>query len=379
MITTENQLTKEIDRVRHTAMRMLAEARKLAEVTTQINRGLLLDEVLDHIYEHFRDLLPYDRIGFARLSEDGTCLRAIWARTESADVHIAKGFEAPLSTSLGKTLAQKEPRVINDLREYLADNPQSDATQRMLAEGIRSSLSCPLHVEARAIGFLFFSCRTPHAYEALHQQTFVQIATQVAGIIDKSQLYQELVETQEELKTANQRLEELASLDGLTGVANRRAFDGALTLDWRRATRSMSPLSLLMIDIDHFKRYNDSCGHQAGDACLKEVAAALGRPLHRAGDLVARYGGEEFAVVLPSTPPEGARHIAETIRQSVQDLAIRHPDSPTSEIVTISIGVSSTLAIKGRSAPELIAAADKALYHQAKETGRDRSCFVGVE
>ncbi len=171
-------------------------------------------------------------------------------------------------------------------------------------------------------------------------------------------------ERTQQLEEANRRLEELSFLDGLTEVANRRQFEQILDLEWRRAVRSGSPLSLILADIDHFKAFNDSHGHQAGDRCLRDVATLLDSIVQRAGDQVARYGGEEFAAMLPETDAEGAEQIAERMRRAVESL------ETGGGRVTVSIGVATTVAGETRRAESLVAAADAALY-DAKHAGRN--------
>jgi diguanylate cyclase (GGDEF)-like protein/PAS domain S-box-containing protein len=180
----------------------------------------------------------------------------------------------------------------------------------------------------------------------------------------------------QELERANQELRRLATIDGLTQVANRRRFDQQLKVEWRRMRRQGTPLSLVICDIDYFKRYNDSCGHQQGDTCLISVAQSLDQSVRRPADLVTRYGGEEFAAILPDTPSGGARIVAEIMRQQVQDLKMDHPDSPIDPYVTISVGVASGLPSAGTRPEQLLAQADKALY-QAKTEGRNR--VIGIE
>jgi diguanylate cyclase (GGDEF)-like protein len=182
-----------------------------------------------------------------------------------------------------------------------------------------------------------------------------------------------------EQKRAEEQLRQQALIDGLTGIANRRAFDDALGREWRRACRSGTPLALLMIDVDHFKRYNDHYGHQAGDQCLRAVAGALAGAARRPADLVARYGGEEFAVILPGCSITDAQMVGEKMRRAVADLHLRHEASDTASEVTVSIGVSclNTEARPcasdgdGVVAGTLIADADTALY-RAKTDGRNR-------
>ncbi len=179
------------------------------------------------------------------------------------------------------------------------------------------------------------------------------------------------------LQNANEELQRLAMLDGLTQVANRRRFDECLNKAWQILMRERLPLSLLMCDVDFFKRYNDSKGHQAGDECLQQVAQAMKHSVKRPADLVARYGGEEFVVVLPNTNAEGALLIAQKIQKSIQALALIHPASTISQYITLSIGVSCTIPSPQFCPEALIAAADRALY-QAKQLGRNRSVFLGL-
>lgn len=173
------------------------------------------------------------------------------------------------------------------------------------------------------------------------------------------------------LKNANEILESLSYLDALTGIANRRRFDEILDNEWKRAHRNLQPLSVILIDIDNFKAYNDHYGHQEGDVCLKEVAKSINDTLKRPADFVARYGGEEFIVILPETNNEGASLIAEQIRKNVEKLEIPHQYSITSSFVTISLGVSTVIAEENVNKYDVIEMADKALY-QAKKTGKNR-------
>jgi diguanylate cyclase (GGDEF)-like protein len=173
-----------------------------------------------------------------------------------------------------------------------------------------------------------------------------------------------------ELKRHRDTLAQLALTDGLCSIPNRRGFDETLGREWLRAARSGQTLSLMLIDIDHFKSFNDTYGHPAGDACLKRVASLISRALLRPADYVARYGGEEFACILPETAPDGARIFAETLRRTVADERIEHRFAPTNDHVTISVGLASLLPERGRDITELVELADKALY-AAKRSGRN--------
>ncbi len=180
------------------------------------------------------------------------------------------------------------------------------------------------------------------------------------------------------LKAFNQELERLARMDGLTQVANRRSFDEYLTQEWTNVGAGRSALSLILCDIDYFKSFNDTYGHQAGDVCLREVAKAIERSAKRATDLVARYGGEEFAVILPNTDRAGAEQVAQAIQAEVRQLAICHDRSDVSRYVTLSLGISYVTAATDTQLEMLIATADQGLY-QAKYKGRNRFCYAEIE
>jgi diguanylate cyclase (GGDEF)-like protein len=178
------------------------------------------------------------------------------------------------------------------------------------------------------------------------------------------------VRTHLELKRKTDMLESLSYRDGLTGVFNRRQFDVVIESEWKRALRFGDPLSVILIDIDSFKPYNDNYGHLFGDECLKVVALALSSTLRRSTDFFARYGGEEFVVVLPKTPLDKALIVAESIRCTVLDLRIEHAYSVVAPYVTVSLGVASTIPSRAIDHRQLLGAADNALY-RAKEAGRN--------
>ncbi len=180
-----------------------------------------------------------------------------------------------------------------------------------------------------------------------------------------------LSETNNRLHQANEKLKMMSLTDGLTGVCNRRYFDETLDREWRRMARDSRPLSLMMIDIDFFKVYNDTYGHQKGDECLKTVADRIRASVKRAADFVARYGGEEFSVVLPEMGIEEAAVLGRKICDAVAGLHLSHAASRISDHVTISIGIAGMMPGGDAPVDELIACADKALYH-AKKEGRNR-------
>jgi len=196
---------------------------------------------------------------------------------------------------------------------------------------------------------------------SLAQDLIVELSCAIA----QAEQYQALL-------VSNQALQKLALSDGLTELANRRRFDEYLADEWQRLARDRQPLSLILCDLDHFKHYNDTFGHPAGDRCLTKVAAALKSGPRRPADLVARYGGEEFAIVLPNTDTNGAWRIAQKLHHSIRSLRIAHTISEETPYVTVTMGVSTVIPGHDTTAQVLVQAADLALYH-AKKQGRDRT------
>jgi len=184
-------------------------------------------------------------------------------------------------------------------------------------------------------------------------------------------IVQARVRTHLELKEHRDRLEELSWLDPLTGIANRRRFDEHLSREWSRASRAGRPITIAIVDIDEFKKYNDHFGHPRGDQCLRRVARVLSDSLRRPGDLVARYGGEEFAMVLPETDGPGARGLIREILRMIDEENIEHPESSCSDRVSISVGAASVVPSQDDEASWGVAEADRLLY-QAKQQGRNR-------
>jgi two-component system chemotaxis family response regulator WspR len=183
--------------------------------------------------------------------------------------------------------------------------------------------------------------------------------------------YHQLETLKQQLEEQNAILAQLSSQDGLTGIGNRRRFDEGLVAEWRRCARERAPLSIILIDVDMFKKFNDHYGHQAGDDCLRQVAQQMRECAQRAGDVVARYGGEEFVVLLPGTDAAGAAFVAEQLRQRVLGRAIKHEASSVCEVVTISLGVATCVPDADQPPAQLVGRADENLY-QAKRSGRNQ-------
>ena len=202
-----------------------------------------------------------------------------------------------------------------------------------------------------------------------------------ARVSNHIRLRQEIKErrhAEAELEKANQILRQLAALDGLTGIANRRAFDETMQREWLRCARDKLPLTLVLIDVDFFKQYNDTYGHQAGDEVLKQIAQVFSAGLYRPADSAARYGGEEFALILPDTDASGGMMIAEKMRAQVQALNIQAANSKVAAEVTISLGLVAAVPESSVLWATMLEIADKALY-EAKQTGRNRICSKNMK
>jgi len=199
----------------------------------------------------------------------------------------------------------------------------------------------------------------------------VVLAAKIKAMQRLHDMRNSLVETTQKLDVANQELQRLSALDGLTGIPNRRRFEEAVLVEWRRNARAASAISLAMIDVDYFKQYNDHYGHLAGDDCLRQVASVLQKTLRRPGDMLARYGGEEFVAILPTTPLSGGLVIAQQLCNAVRELALPHELSGIGKFVTVSIGVTATVPDHA-SNPEMMIAAADALLYKAKHNGRNQ-------
>jgi diguanylate cyclase (GGDEF)-like protein len=242
---------------------------------------------------------------------------------------------------------------------HLRDIPVIMVTARSEPEVLKSAF------EAGAMDFI----RKP--FETIEFLARVRSALLLKKEMDQRKLREsELLELKTHLEEANRRLEELSHQDGLTQIANRRRFDGYLESEWKRAKRTKSPLSLIMLDIDFFKLYNDAYGHVAGDECLKSVALLFKQCLKRPEDLAARYGGEEFAAVLPNTDRNGAMVVSQEIQTRLEEKKILHESSVIAPYLTVSIGAVTWVPESEKAPSQLVQMADQALY-SAKKRGRN--------
>ena len=342
----------------------------LFELVETVEQGVLLQDVLDRVFDGFTGIIPFERIGCAFLSEDGTHLTAYWARSELGPVQISGGYSQPLAgSSLERILATGKPRIINDLEAYLERKPHSESTRNIVREGGRASLTCPLVADGKPIGFLFFTSRLKNAYARVHQDTFRRIAGQVSIVIDKSRIHQEIVDRNRELVEQGRKLADTARRDPLTGVLNRGAIMNTAEQMLETARRSGHDIGVIMTDVDHFKLVNDSLGHAAGDMALKEFTRRISRVL-RQGDQFGRYGGEEFVIVVDGASCRSLGMLAERLRLRIS--AGDFDLNGTMLHITASFGIALSDR-RDMTIAELVASADRALY-RAKNTGRD--CVV---
>lgn len=256
--------------------------------------------------------------------------------------------------------AEKTPDAVEDYISWQAAQPQAQGSSM---PDLRSENCNKLWGMLTA-----YNCSGMREWQQWEIDFLQHLANQVAIAIEQSQLYRQLA-------IANQKLQQLATTDGLTGIANRRQFDRVLMLEWRRLAREELPLSLIMLDIDFFKLYNEFYGHVGGDDCLRQVAGAIASSTKRAGDFAARYGGEEFAVVLPNTSAEGANVVARKICDDIASLKMPHARSPIGSYLTLSCGIATAMPDSQESPCTLIRSADSALF-QAKTEGKNRICHA---
>lgn len=323
-----------------------------------------------------------ERIKILAVDDRPENLLAIEALLDSPEVEVVKATsgEEALATMLGDDFAL----VLLDVQM-----PEMDGFEAAeLMRGHKQTRNVPIifataiskeqqHVfkgyNSGAVDYLF----KPLDPDILRSKVsvFLQLFRQRRALQEKTaQLDTKLCELQEvkrQLERSNAMLERLSTIDGLTGIYNRRRFDEVLELEWRRAIRHQTALALIFSDLDCFKSFNDRYGHLAGDDCLRQAADAMAGVLKRPTDVVARYGGEEFAVILPGTSADSAALLAEQMRAGVEALNIDHACSMVSDAVTLSLGVASIIPERGSAPDQLISAADTALY-EAKQTGRNK-------
>ncbi|UJP05570.1 MAG: diguanylate cyclase [Nitrosomonas sp.] len=346
----------------------------LYQIMVECNLNLHLVDVLNHIYESFREHLPYDRICLALLDSSNTKLKLHWVRAEYDLVALNIGHVLPVASAELQTIIDGNGiQVINDLSVYLEKHAESQLVKAILKEGIYACLVCPLVIDGKPIGFVFFSSRKKNIYNQSHIDLPLQIASQLSVIIEKTQLYRG-IKLNKQLMAQKKSLQRRVTHDALTGLFNRSAIFDILHKQIQRAKRGGFGLTVIMIDIDRFKTINDTYGHLAGDTVLCEIAERLTKSA-RSHEYIGRYGGEEFLAIISPYDREGAAKAAERFRQAVANQTI--PADDVQIPVTISIGVAISTESQTLVADTLLRRADEALY-AAKHKGRNRVEIVEV-
>ncbi|MEL6461257.1 MAG: EAL domain-containing protein [Cyanobacteria bacterium J06621_15] len=369
----------------------------LVEQNVTLHQKAEQEQLLTQLSERIRNSLDINLIIRAAATEILNlldCSRAIVARFEDSYIHIEEQVvkagisKIPQNSVAYKYFIQKGEEAKYLEGETIAINniSNSDLGSHFLEDlqnfQVRATLTIPILLKKTTEhedfsfdsnsfdsnflwGFLtVHQCNQTREWQTEEIKFIQRLVNQLAIGIHQGRLYHRL-------STANVELKNLALRDPLTKVFNRRYFDDKLQKEWKRLQRIPSPLSIIMCDVDCFKSYNDTYGHQAGDECLRMVAESISSTLKRPADCVARYGGEEFIIILPYTPPKGALKVAEAIRKGIRKLNIPHTASSVSSVVTVSIGVAGSIPSRDDNPILLVEAADQALY-LAKAQGRDK-------
>ncbi len=336
--------------------------RGLRRVIQAISQSLDLTTIFSTATFEIGQLLGVDRVSIAQYLPDQNHWCVVASTTQNPEIPNIVEMIIPDNNNLilAELKKQKVIRISNFKQDVI----------RPLNQDLAEKNPGALLIVPLLVGFSIWGSLSLYRHHQtwIWQDTEVELACtlveQLQVAIQQSQLYQQL-------QVANQRLQGLVMMDGLTQVANRRRFDEYLLQEWKRATREQQPLALILCDVDYFKQYNDTYGHLAGDECLIKVAQALDETVRRPGDLVARYGGEEFAIILPQTSATGAVQVADLIIQTLESLKIPHRTSLISSNLTVSMGIASLIPSLDSSFQVVIEVTDQALY-QAKREGRNR-------
>lgn len=367
------------------------ELDRLVTVTSRVNTGVVLVEVLDYVYETFQDLIPYHRIGFALLEDDGRVLRAHWARAEAGEVHLGPGYAAPMAgSSLERILETGEPRVLNDLEAHLEARPGSDSTRRMVQEGIRSSLTCPLVSFRGPLGFMFFSSRHKGTYARAHVGIFQQLAGQLAVILEKSRLHDQL----RDLNAQKDRFMGMAAHDLrnpamiIQGFARalREGALGSLTAeqvevieDMEREAGSIHELVSSLLDVHTI---------EAGRLVLESLPGDLGdlvRARVRANDVVARGKHIALEVSLPGRVPQvpfDRRRLGQVLDNLITN-ALKYSAPGTRVRVTLEVDAGAVRIAVQDQGQGIPAGELEGLFHEfgrtsVRPTGGESSTGLGL-
>ncbi|PPC75621.1 diguanylate cyclase response regulator [Pokkaliibacter plantistimulans] len=335
------------------------------------------------VFEQEDELITVDQPVMVLLVDDQAIIAEAVRRALATEFNIDLHFCSNAEHAIDQAIEIKPTVILQDLvmpsldglslvRAYRAHPATRDIPIIVLSTKEEPKIKSA----AFAAGANDYLVKLPDAIELIARIRYHSRSYQ--ALQQRDEAYRALRQSQQQLLEANLVLQRLTHSDGLTALSNRRHFDDHLEGEWRRAHRDQTSLSLLMIDIDYFKRFNDQFGHIAGDEALQRVANCIGESCSRPHDLAARYGGEEFALILPSTSVAGVKLIAEKVRRQVEKMAIPHVAPSENSVVTVSIGASSIVPKEARPARLLVALADRALY-EAKTSGKNRVVFRSQE
>lgn len=354
----------------------------LLSLTKLMNTADTVDSAIAQVLTQLCQVIDWDYGEAWALNSQGTKLKQInacyaryqylnhWHQNQCETVLQSKNF-------LVETIAQYQEIKFSIDIQNLDHLSVSDSIKPLQTAVYDTELKCllgvPIVFKETVLAVLLFFRKGSNEEQENSSTTILSTdeLNLIQSVVTQLGTLMQRLRTEVALKKANDKLQHLVSYDGLTEIANRRRFDEYLDEQWRQGKRDRAELSLILCDLDAFKAYNDTLGHQMGDQCLQKVAKAIESVVKRPMDLVTRYGGEEIAILLPQTSQIGAYRLAETICETVKGLKIPHPHSPVSHYVTISVGVSSIVPRYDCTPKMLIRMADNALY-EAKELGRDR-------
>ncbi|MBW4582262.1 MAG: diguanylate cyclase [Tildeniella nuda ZEHNDER 1965/U140] len=364
LVAQNQQLRQEI----HDRQQAQAATELLLSTIQAVSEAADLNTALKATLDNIRAAIDWDYCEAWTIDEAGKALRLAQVCYDQSDLPMQQFDQASNAYTFshgvglpGQIWASQQPQWLADLSQIpVTLFPRTQLTE---AVGFKTGFGVPIASDNQVLAILLFFDRTFQLPDLQLLKLVNGIALHLGTSIQRKQ-------AEADLKQANRKLHHLATIDGLTQIPNRRCFDAYLKAEWGRSQREKAPLSLLLCDIDYFKRYNDRYGHQAGDHCLQQVVQALKDSIKRPADLAARYGGEEFAIILPNTPAKGAVHVAKRIRRNLARLQILHENSSVNHWVTLSVGIACWTPDQDFSPEDVIAAADRALY-AAKSAGRN--------
>jgi diguanylate cyclase (GGDEF)-like protein len=361
-----NELMLANEKLQH----QIARERIMSTIAHRIRQSLNLDTILKTTVEELRQFLQADRVIVYKFNHDWTGQVIIESVSKEYPSFQDKNI---VNYSLEKDYIEEYKNGnIHQVDDIYTHKLSESEMELVAALKMRSSLVLPILRCQDLWGLLaIHQCSSRRQWHQWETEFLQELVIQLGIAIQQTELYEKLHKLNKQLTSANRKLQRLATIDGLTQVANRRYFNEYLNKEWRRLMRDNQPISLILCDIDYFKFYNDNYGHQLGDECLQKVARQMQNAIRRPADLVARYGGEEFAIILPNTDYQGAIYVAEKMTNKIQSSHIPHAKSLVNNYITMSVGVVTTLPCAETSPEMLINAADQALY-EAKLGGRNQ-------